>query len=230
MTDNSDNSNNPVIAEKAYSDEFLSQLSAKFEFDACTEEYTREIRDIGERYFRDLKIFNNKEDQQRNRERYKRLKKQITNFAEFLTRPEYIDIESDMYFAALRLREPAPETEFPQLTEFQKTRGAPYLAEFVRLLRLLDNAADAGIESFAPERGRKRNYPVENFVRRSHYVWSNMLGRPFTVDYHKGSGVTPAFKFVKTLFHEIDDKIPEKTIITAMRKLIADNNENKRPE
>ena len=92
-------------------------------------------------------------------------------------------------------------------------------------MRLLDNAADKGIEDFAPERGRKRNYPVENFVRRAHYIWVKMLGRPFTVDYHKGSGLTPAFDFVYYLLHHLDDNIPENGIVTAMRKVIAENND-----
>lgn len=225
MNKEMDISNNQENAENVYSDEFLRQLGAKFDFDACAEEYAHEIRDIGERYFRDLNIFSDQGDRKEYREQFKRLKKQITNFAEFLTQPEYADIETDMYFAALRLREPAPKTDFPQLTDFQLTRGAPYLAELIRLLRLLDNAAEKGIEDFAPERGRKRNYPVENFTRRAHYIWAKMLGRPFTVDYHKGSGLTPAFDFVYYLLHHIDDNIPENGIVTAMRKVIADNND-----
>ncbi len=225
MNKKTDISNKQSNTEDAYSDEFLRQFGAKFDFDACAEEYAHEIRDIGERYFRDLNIFSDQGDKRKYREEFKRLKKQINNFAEFLTQPEYADIETDMYFAALRLREPAPKTEFPQLTEFQLTRGAPYLAELIRLLNLLDNAADKGIEDFAAERGRKRNYPVENFVRRAHYIWAEMLGRPFTVDYHKGSGLTPAYDFVKYLLHHLDDNIPENGIVTAMRKIIADNNE-----
>lgn len=103
-----DISNNQENAENVYSDEFLRQLGAKFDFDACAEEYAYEIRDIGERYFRDLNIFNDQCDRRKYREQFKHLKKQITNFAEFLAQPEYADIETDMYFAALRLREPAP--------------------------------------------------------------------------------------------------------------------------
>ena len=222
MNKQTDISNKQSNTENAYSNEFLRQLGAKFDFNASVEEYAREINDIGERYFRDLSIFKDYGDRRECREQYKRLKKKITNFAEFLAKPEYTDIETDMYFAALRLREPAPKTEFPQLTEHQKKRGAPYFAE---LIRLLDNAADKGLEDFAPERGRKRNYPVENFTRRAHYIWAEMLGRPFTVDYHKGSGLTPAFDFVKYLLHHLDDDIPENGIVTAMRKVIAENND-----
>ena len=225
MNEKADRSEKQDNPENAYSDEFLRHLGAKFDFDACADDIAFEIRDLEERYFRDLNIFEDQDDSREYREQFRRLKKQITNFAEFLAQAEYADIETDMYFAALRLREPAPKTEFPQLSEHQKKRGAPYLAELIRLLRLLDNAADKGIEDFAPERGRKRNYPVENFTRRAHHIWVKMLRRPFTVDYHKGSGLTPAFDFVYYLLHHLDDNVPENGIVTAMRKVIADNNE-----
>ena len=147
MTEKSDISNKRANTENSYSDEFLAQLGVKFDFDARAGEYAREIRDIGERYFADLRAFNDQADREKYRTQYRRLKKEIADFAEFLARPEYADIETDMYFAALRLREPPPKTEFPQLTEHQKKRGAPYLVELIRLLQLLDSATDVGKEN-----------------------------------------------------------------------------------
>lgn len=211
-----------AIADKAYSDEFLAELGAKFNFDALAPKMAQEIRGVGWRYFAD-KALDNDDGAMRaeTRKEYRALKKQIANFAEFLARPEYVDIASDMYFAALRTGAPPPKTDFPHLSDHEKLRGAPYLAELQRLLKLLDFAAKEGIKSASPPKGRKKNYAIGNFARRAAYVWTDMLGRPFTVDYHKGSGLTPAFEFVQSLVKRLDPTVSDTAIITGMRTHIA---------
>lgn len=209
----------------AYSEEFLSEIGEKFHFDARDPKFAGEIRGIGRRYFADIANFNDDGSRDERRAGYKALKKQIGKFSELLARPEYADIASDLHFAAWRLGEPPPQTEFPQLSKFEKTRGAPYLAEFQRLLNLLDDAAADGIKCFSPQRGRRRNYPVENFARRAAYIWADMLGRPYKLDYHAGAVITPAGDFVCTLLKRLDPEIPEKAIITAMRLIVAEQQE-----
>jgi hypothetical protein len=214
------------IVDAVYSDEFLAELGAEFKFDALAPKMASEIRVVGWRYLVEQAIDNDDSAMRRQaRREFQALKKQIDDFAELLLRPEYADIASDIYFAALRLREPAPKTHFPQLTEFEKTRGAPYLAELVRLLRLLDAAAEDGIKCFSPPKGRKKKYAVENFARRSAYIWKDMLGQPFTIDYHEGAGLTRAFEFVKALLNRIDVSVSDTAIITGMRATIAQNRE-----
>jgi hypothetical protein len=91
-----------------------------------------------------------------------------------------------------------------------------------RLLRLLESAADDGIKHLSPPKGRKRNYPVENFARRAAFVWAHLLGRPFTVDYNQGVGASRAFVFVRTLLDRLDADVPDAEIITGMRTVIAE--------
>lgn len=226
MTEENPKSDKWAIVDEAYSDEFLRQLGAKFNFDALTAKMAQEIRVIGWRYLVDTAIDNDDGAMRANsRKEYRALKKRIANFAQFLARPEYADISSDLYFAALRLGAEPPKTEFPQLSEHEKTRGAPYLAELTRLLTLLDAAADDGIKCFSPPKGRKKNYAVEKFARRAAYIWTDMMGRPFKLDYHKGAGLTPAFDFVKALLNRLDASVADTAIITGMRATIPQNRE-----
>lgn len=225
VTEENPKSDKWAIVDEAYSGEFLVELGANFNFDALTPKMAQEIRVAGWRYLADTAIDNDDGSMLANsRKEYRALKKQIANFAELLARPEYGDISSDIYFAALRAGAEPPKTDFPHLSEFEMTRGAPYLAELTRLLNLLETAANEGIKNSSPARGRKKNYAVENFVRRAAPIWIEYSGKPFTVDYHKGSGVTQAFDYVKTLIHRLDPDIPEKSIVTAMRAIIAENN------
>lgn len=209
-------------AGEAYSDEFLAELGVEFEFDALAPKMAQEIRGIGVRYFADIRIFRDDPDREERREEYCRLKRLTADFSELLTQPEYGEVASDLFDAALRLREPPPQTNFPELSEFEKTRGAPYLAELQRLLRLLAEAAEYGVRAYSPQRGRKRNYVVENFARRAAYVWAHMLKRPYTIDYHQGSGVTRAFDFVRTLLNKIDPDVSDTAIVTGMRIAVAE--------
>ncbi len=226
MTEENPKSDKWALIDKAYSDEFLSELTAKFNFDEPAPKMAQEIRVIGWRYLADTAIDNDDGAMRANsRKEYRALKKRIANFAELLARPEYADISSDLYFAALRLGAVPPQTEFPQLSEFEKTRGAPYLAELNRLLTLLDAAADDGIKCFSPPKGRKKKYAVENFARRAAYIWTDMLGRPFKLDYHRGAGLTPAFDFVKALLNRLDAGVADAAIITGMRATIPQNRE-----
>jgi len=231
MADANPKSDKWDIVDAVYSDEFLAKLGAEFNFDALAPKMASEIRVVGWRYLVEQAIDNDDGAMRRQaRKEYQALKKQINDFAELLLRPEYADIASDMYFAALRLREPPPKTHIPQLTEFEKTRGAPYLAELVRLLRLLDAAAEDGIKCFSPPKGRKKKYAVENFARRAAYIWTLMLGRPFTIDYHEGAGLTRAFEFVKALLGRIGASVADTAIITGMRATIAQNREFELPK
>lgn len=209
--------------DKAYSDEFLSDLGAQFDFDALGEQMASEIRMIGRHYLIELSAFDG-EMRAEQRKRYQRLKMQVLRFQQFLSDPE-LDIENNMYWAAWRTGEPAPQTDFPQLSEFEKTRGAPYWAELKRLLLLLDQAADHNVERFAPLRGRKRNEALEDFVQRCAFIWEHMLGRRFSLDHHHGIALTEAGQFVTVMINRFDPLIREQSIITAMRNYIAWINE-----
>lgn len=155
---------------------------------------------------------------------YKALKKKVSDFRTFLAQPEYIDIASDLYLASLHRNEPAPETHFPEITDFERTRGEPYLLELKRLLSLLEDATDLALAHSAIPKGRKADNPLLSLVRRLAFVWTELLKQKFSIDYHKGSGLTPAFAFVSLFVCRIVPDVREEQIVTAMRKIVSELN------
>ena len=155
---------------------------------------------------------------------YKQLKKKVSDFRAFLERPEYVDLASDLYLAALHKNEPAPETDFSEITDFERTRGEPYLLELRRLLSLLEHATELALDNSTVPKGRKPDYPLLGLIRRLAYVWAELLKQKFSIDYHKGSGLTPAFQFVSLVVQKIVPDVREEQIVTAMRSIVKELN------
>lgn len=155
---------------------------------------------------------------------YKPLKKEVSEFRAFLEQQDQDNLVFDLHFAALHRNEPAPDTRFPKITEFEKTNGTPYLFELKRLLSLLEYATDLALEKSTIPKGRKPDYPLASLVRRLAYVWTELLDQKFSIDYHKGSGLTPAFEFVYLIVQRIVPDVRETEIVTAMRTIVAELN------
>lgn len=211
-------------SSNGFDEHFLEQLADRFEFNSDDESLLLELNALFRRYQLDKPLFNDRSAEDRLRANYQKLKLETERFRALLSSSEYEDLETDLYWAAVHNNELEPDTKIPVISRAEAKPGRAYLADLDYLLSLLDLAAEKGANQFAPTRGRKPNIPLKNAVRRIAYVWSNMLERRFTVDYHQGSGLTPAFEFVRVIFDKIDSKITENEIITAMRDVIADRN------
>jgi hypothetical protein len=211
------NSANP---DKMITEQFLVDLRARFEITLETSALVDEFEPIARRYAVDLRVFSDEATERTLRSNYQTLKSETARFRELLFAPEYEDLETDLYWAVRHKIAPVSDANIPVIGHAQGKPGSFYLSELENLLALLDSAADLGIARFAPIRGRKRKYVLENLVRRLAYVWADMLGRKFTVDYHKGSGLTEAFAFVSLVVTEMDSAVTENEIITAMRTII----------
>ena len=57
------------------------------------------------------------------------------------------------------------------------------------------------------EGGRPFNLPLYDFVSGMAWYWAKELGRPFTIDEHKGIGTTLAAKFLEDCITPIDPKL-----------------------
>ena len=212
--------------DRDYSPLFIIGLGKQFDFDGNNPEIIEEINYIRSGYSMS-KAFDGHEDYRKEvRADYKAVKKAIDKFRASLEQHKSLDLANDMYFGALYSQEPRPLTVFPELTEFEYTRGKPFYLELERFLRVLGAGADKAIEHLSPEKGRPKNYAVESLVRRAADFWIDYLGRKFTIDHHDGTGLTPAFRFVQRLANEIE-KIPGKTLVTNMRKEIRNRNQGK---
>ncbi|MAN45351.1 MAG: hypothetical protein GYB49_16165 [Alphaproteobacteria bacterium] len=206
-------------------DSDLDDIARQLEFEPFVQNVRNELRVAARRYALDQKIFGNYESYRKSVSAdYKPLKQKLFEFRAFLERREYVDLASDLYLAALHRSEPAPETDFPEITDFERTRGEPYLLELKRLLSLLEDATDIALNNSAVPKGRKPDYPLLGLVRRLSYVWIELLKQKFSIDYHKGSGLTPTFQFVKLIVQRIIPDIRETEIVTAMRTIVSELN------
>ncbi|PKR55601.1 hypothetical protein [Thalassospira marina] len=117
----------------------------------------------------------------------------------------------------LLLRLPRIPTEPPQHLEHLKTER-----DFL----------DTGITAFrkwlliklsqvTAEPGRPRNTGLQRFTEYMEMIWADELGRPFTVDYHKGKGTTPAFDFVRDMISPVAPPT-DSEIVSAMRFVIGE--------
>ncbi|HIO03658.1 MAG TPA: hypothetical protein EYN14_17175 [Alphaproteobacteria bacterium] len=211
--------------ESILSDSALDDISNSLGLDPFAEDVRNELRIAVRRYALDHKIFGSYEFDLRSvGADYKALKKKVLEFRTFLDQPEYSDLASDLYWAALHKNESAPQTDFPEITDFERTRGKPYLLELKRLLSLLEDATDLALDNSTVPKGRKPDYPLLGLIRRLAYVWAKLLKQKFSIDYHKGSGLTPAFQFVSLVVQKIVPDVREEQIVTAMRSIVKELN------
>lgn len=209
------------IATAAYDDEFLAMLKQEFEFDSLEPKRTQSIRYIGRQYILGRRLEDDQEFYKRSQAEYRNLLKETDHFLELLKKSYnnhyFYNIATEMLTLARGMNLPEPQSDFPDLTEHQRDVESHY-RELVRLTELLKIAADHGMK-FAKREvrpGPKMNFGLELLVRKAADFWIGELKRKFTVDYHQGSGLTPAFEFVRALVKPLDD-VPDDRIITAMR-------------
>lgn len=210
-----------------YSPLFIVELGRQFDFDGHNPEIIEEINYIRSGYIAYQAAEGHEAYSKEVRSKYVEVKKGIDKFRAVLKKHESQDFASDMYYGALYLRETPPQTEFPEITEFEKTRGKPYFLELMRLLRILEKGVDKNIDHLAPLPGRKPDYPAQALVRRAAEFWEDYLNRKFKLDHHGDAAWTDAFLFVQRLINEITPT-PDNKIINAMRAEIRIRNKDKK--
>ncbi len=210
-----------------YSPLFVIELGKQFNFDGENSEIIGEINYIRDGYIASKSADGLEAHSKAVRAKYFEIKKTTNKFRAILKKHETQDLASDMYYGALYLRETPPQTEFPEITEFEKTRGKPYFLELMRLLRIFEKGVDKNIDHLAPLPGRKPDYPVQALVRRAAEFWEDYLNRKFKIDYHADAAWTDAFLFVQRLINEIEST-PDNKIINAMRAEIRIRNKDKK--
>lgn len=207
-----------AIAEMAYDDEFLSTLTAKFKFDARDPTLADELRHIARIYIVDRRLEELDGRPTRVRKSYREFLKVTDAFLIWLKKsyehPDFYNIATEILFVAGR-REPEPQNDFPGLTDHQKRVEAHY-RELLRLTELLRATLSRRISLLKPKPGPKPDETLRHFVIGCSEFWTHQLGRKFTIDYHKGAGLTQAYEFVQMLLEPLDN-FSEKDIVTAMR-------------
>jgi hypothetical protein len=206
-----------------YADEFLSSLAVQFGLEIEPTELAHELRNIGRQYLRVSGFRDNSDIIRKERGDYMRLNELTQEFIKELRAWAARDLAGDIAMIARASKEPPPSVGFPALTAFQRQRGDTYYHELLRLLGLVEKTSWSMAGHLTPRGGRPINHALEVLTRKTADFWTEKLGRRFTVDYHRGSGWTQAFEFVKALLKPLGD-VPDKQIITAMRAEIKSRN------
>lgn len=209
-----------TIAARVYSDQFLSELKKQFRFDALAPETAAELRDIAFRYI----VFRREENQpafrKSSRREFLALQEATECYLALLERHETRDLASDIHLAASLENIGEDRGNSPDVAGQKRHDGKAYLRDLVRLLELIKRTAAWHARFLETRGGRPKNFGLEELARKAAEFWSTELNRQFTVDYHKGTGVTVAFKFVRALVAPLDD-VSDRQIVTAMRAQIA---------
>jgi len=98
-----------------------------------------------------------------------------------------------------------------------------YIETSVEILRKMLEANLMGRELKA---GRPQNKALQEAVYYLHLIWTDLLSNPFTLDYHKGTALTPSFEFIRDMLSPLIITT-DAEIMTAMRYIIAENNTHK---
>ena len=210
-----------TLAKRIYNEQFLSKLKEQFGFDALEPQVARELQGIAFRYI----VFRRGENQpqfvRKSRLDYRALQKATERYIEFLEHfnEEMGDLASDIHLAVT--------TEVPARVPVDCRRpinsrrptdrdGHASLAELLRLLSLMKMTAGRHVRDFTAGGGRPKNLGLEAMTWKAAEFWTEELKRKFTVDYHRGTGITEAFEFVRALVAPLDD-VSDRQIVTAMR-------------
>ena len=210
--------NRGEFIERAYSTQFLENLATRLNLPPFDGEMVKQIKRMAWTY-----IATRNEDpaeRQQFRQEYQELKRAIDRFVPILREAEQREFASDIDFAARRLGEPRPKTDFPDLTEHQKQRGEPYLRELFRLLNIAKSAAEHQVMFFSNRPGPRINSGLAMLVTRAAAFFEIELHHPFTIDHQKPFKPTKAFNFVRALVDPLD-QVSDDEIVTAIRAELA---------
>lgn len=127
------------------------------------------------------------------------------------------DLDGSIFLdEVLKLYEPTAEIQIDNPMTLGRNEE-----EFLdRSLSLFRSFLQSKLKRLDSKGGRPRNKGLQGFTEYAWMIWTNELGKPFTLDYHKGSGTSPAFQFVKDMIapaYEASDR----EIVSAMRYVIA---------
>lgn len=201
------------LAKLIYSDNFLTEFQKKFGFDAVSSSTATQLRNIVRRYIIVRRWENQPELLKNTRRKYIALQKATERYLAVLETYNESEIGSDMKTASQILNWPASGL----------ASSEDYFLQLNFLLELLKTATAQQAQYLRQRGGRHMNFGLEDLIRLAAEFWTEGLKRPFTIDYHKGAGLTPAFAFIKSLVAPLDD-VPDTQIVTAMRTEIKKRN------
>jgi hypothetical protein len=207
-----------AIVDRVYSNEFLTGLAKRFNFN-LTDEVKNELRHMAHVYIANLRGDSSEDWDKEQRRRYRGLKNATSRFAKLVKEFENDDIASHLFMTALATRNETLLSDKLIAAQREMPHNRLIYRHLMNLLDLLTLTAELKTKFHIARRGPKRHSGFHSITMHAIALWSVDFGRKFTVDYHKGSGLTEAFQFMRALIDPLDD-VTDTQIITAMRDAI----------
>lgn len=210
------------VQKLAFPESFLRDIAIQFELDDF-DLLQREVH-IASRAYIYARLDGDYVSGKESKDSYKRLIGQLEELLSNLKNFSGGYITDQMFWGAKRNGDPILE-QFERLDLRDPVGcGEEHFDRLIELLEFLKSGCvDHRAELFALDRGGPRlNFGLQNFIGNIFGYWTIPLERRFTLDHHKGVGLTPAFDFVKALVTRIE-AISDAQIMTAMRSEIRRN-------
>jgi len=212
------------ICSEAFDQTFLSELGAEFGFDPIATNAKWWVHKAGVHYLRGRRAedFSKPRELRAECENTLGLCRELTKF---LTEPKSGFTFLSLHDAAkeIGVRPPyyGPEQKPDHLWEL----GA-HDSVLKDLVKVLDRALEIEIGMMNPDKGgRPSNLGMFPSLEYLAEFWESQLVRRYTLDHHKGTGLTPAFNFSKKVILRLDD-VPESQLITGMRKVVGERRDH----
>jgi hypothetical protein len=120
--------------------------------------------------------------------------------------PDFTDVETVTY----QHRQIGSDTQCIEQREY-------VFATLLKLDLIATIAEDVGSTHFATKRGPKPNWPLRHWASEMTWFWGRYTQTKPTFDAQNGQAVSPASVFCVEAFKQVDPRIPDTQILTAMR-------------
>lgn len=214
-----------TAARRIYSEPFLLRLGERFKFDAMAGNNPGALRLIAQRYLYLVRA--QQAEPQEMLSRRKELSALKREIAALIKRLQKHDDDIALWLDMGRLAARAAEDQ-AATPGISQTSGEAAYRQLIPLLEILERGVALHFKGLAPGSGRKLDYGLDALVRHAAIFWAETLGRKFSVDHHKGGGVTEAFEFVRALAEPLAS-IPDTAITTAMRREVSNRSRSRNP-
>lgn len=114
------------------------------------------------------------------------------------------------------------EREDPDCSDEEYDKAEAFYGQTMQMLSLLIDAIEHENKNnhLPSKRGPKPDEGLYKFIDYLRDFWCHHLNDSFTLDYHQGAGLTPAYAFIADCIAPLGVE-PSPRLVTAMRRVIA---------
>lgn len=209
------------FVDQHYSEAWVQSLATQYDFDPTSTEFRKHlVLAAGNYYYEPIPQHISAEDRERRKEMRKAISaiekatahlKKAEMCSRYIFFPEFLQ----GFGFSTNLTSRLPE----ELSDIHNCVDVARLTDLCLSYALKQIQVEE--ELHRGQKGPKIDQELSGFVVAMKMFWTERLERRFTLDYHKGEGLTPAYNFVRDALEPIAT-VDSATLVTAMRRSIAE--------